>query len=213
VYLVAESTGKDELYSAPIDGSAAPVKLNGTLPSGGGVLSFLLSPDGARVLYLADQSVNGRFELWSVPTDRSSAPVRVNGTLVTGGDVSESGASPLEPSFGISPDGTRAVYLADQNTDGVVELYSAPSAGVTNDEIEVFASPLDGSGLSMKLNPPLPWGWMAARRSSSTPLCPPGETWVTAPNAASSSAGMECAQSTAASRPPSSTTAPATERS
>lgn len=129
VYLVAETTGKDELYSAPIDGSAAPVRLNGTLPTGGDVLSFVLSPDGARTLYLADQSVNERFELWSVPTDRSSAPVRVNGTLVTGGDVRESGESPLEPSFGISPDGAIAVYLADQDTDGVVELYSAPSAG------------------------------------------------------------------------------------
>src|SRR5688572_11745968 len=136
VYVAIPSTStKDELFSVPIDGSAAPRKLNGTLPTGGDVSAFVISPGGARVLYLADQSADGLVELWSVPTNRSSAPVRINGTLVPGGDVSAG--------FRFAPDGTRAIYLADQDTDGVVELYSAPAAG---------GSP------PVKLNPPLPAG-------------------------------------------------------
>jgi Tol biopolymer transport system component len=129
VFLVAQPSGKDELFSAPIDGSAAPVKLNDTLVTNGDVISFVLSPNGARVIYLADQAANERFELWSVPTDRSAAPVKVSGTMVTGGDVRDDGIVPSEPSFGVSPDGTRVVYLADQAADERFELYSAPLAG------------------------------------------------------------------------------------
>jgi hypothetical protein len=44
---------------------------------------------------------------------------RLNGPLTAGGNVG---------SFVISPDAARVVYSADQQTDGVVELFSVPIA-------------------------------------------------------------------------------------
>ena len=46
--------------------------------------------------------------------------IKLNGPLVSGGDVDE---------FRVSPDSSRVVYRADQDTDNVDELYSVPLAG------------------------------------------------------------------------------------
>src|SRR5262249_48404023 len=62
VYLVNEGA-RTELYRVPTDASAPPVKLNATLVANGNVVSFALSADGQRVVYLADQSVNEVFDL------------------------------------------------------------------------------------------------------------------------------------------------------
>jgi Tol biopolymer transport system component len=57
-----------------------------------------------------------------VPTDGSAKSIKLNGALAEGGNVS---------SFRISPNGNWVVYLADQETKAVPELFSAPinSAG------------------------------------------------------------------------------------
>lgn len=105
-----------ELGSAPIDGSAAPVKLNGPLVSGGDVIGlFQISPDSSRVAYTADQETDEMDELFGVPLDGSGSPVRLNGPLVGGGDVIGI------PQF--SPDSSRVIYIADQDTDEVFELF------------------------------------------------------------------------------------------
>ena len=122
-----------ELYSKPIDGSGPAVKLNGTLPLYGAVYAFLISPDGSRVVYSADQDTDNVMELYSSPLDGSGSSVKLNGPLTPGGNVNYN-------YFAISPDSSRVVYSADQDTHGVIELYS---------------SPLDGSGSSVKLNGPL----------------------------------------------------------
>ena len=49
------------------------------------------------------------------------SPVRLNGNLATNGDVVSG--------FQISADGSRVVYQADQNTDGVNEIFSVPITG------------------------------------------------------------------------------------
>ena len=77
-----------------------------------------------------------RFELFSVPIDGSASAVKLNGPMAPGGDVAVSFVQ-------LSPDSSRAVYTADQDTDGVPELYSAP---------------IDGSASAIKLHPPLPPG-------------------------------------------------------
>jgi Tol biopolymer transport system component len=112
-----------ELYSVPIAGpAAAGVKLNGALVPGGDVGDYVASPNGARVVYRADQETDEAFELYSVPIAGPAAVgVKLNGPLVAGGSVSEGAA--------FSPNSARVVYRADQQTDGVVELYSAPSTG------------------------------------------------------------------------------------
>jgi len=122
--------------------ATAPVKLNGAFTAGGDVdPSFRISADSSRVLYVADQNVNEVDELFSVAAT-GGTPVRINGPLVTGGDV-----SPTTSRF--SPDGNRAVYRADQETDNVYELYSVASTG----------------GTPVKLNGPLV-SWIALSRFS-----------------------------------------------
>ena len=85
----------------------------------GDVSQHELSPDGATVVYLAEQDQKGRAELYSVAIG-GGTPVKLNDTPVAGGYVHE---------FTISADSTRVVYRADQDTDGVYELYSVPIGG------------------------------------------------------------------------------------
>jgi hypothetical protein len=132
-----EANGVIELYSAPIDGSAAAVKLNKPLAAGGDVLTEAqISPNSSRVIYTADQDTDEVYELYSVPlAGPASAGVKLNSPLVSEGDL---GLPPTySNAFKISPDSARVVYYADQDTDGVSELYSVP---------------IDGSASAIKLN-------------------------------------------------------------
>ncbi|NOT29742.1 MAG: hypothetical protein HOP15_04745 [Planctomycetes bacterium] len=127
-----------ELYA--VDAGLAPVKLSGSLVAGGDVglgefgKSYEISVDETRVVYRADQLVNGVAELFSVAMDAQLPAVRLNAELPSGGMVSE---------FALDPTSRRAVYVADQETRNVLELYSVP---------------IDGSALPVKLNVPLPSG-------------------------------------------------------
>jgi hypothetical protein len=88
------------------------------MPHFGDVVDFLLSPDGQYVLYRADQDTDNVSELYSVPSaGPASAGVKLNGVLVADGDV--------HSGFQVSPDSGRVVYMADQQTDEVRELYVA----------------------------------------------------------------------------------------
>jgi hypothetical protein len=79
------------------------------------VQGFTISPDSSRVVYLAKHLTATPFELYSVPIKGpAAAGIKLNGTLVAGGSVFE---------HKISPDSGRTVYIADQDTAGVLELY------------------------------------------------------------------------------------------
>ena len=130
--------GVYELYSVPITGGT-PVKLNSDLVSGGSVQwdigisdNFFIAPDSSRVVYLADQEIDNVWELFSVPIT-GGTPQKLNDTLVPGGDVLPS-VSPREP-YHISSDGSRVVYKADQDIDGVTDLYSVPIAGGSSQKL------------------------------------------------------------------------------
>ena len=109
-------------FAAPV----APVKLNGPLVSGGSAGGvFQISPASDRVVYLADQEVNGRQELYSVPVSNPSAAVKLSVGNVWG----------VMPR--ISPNGNDVVYWADpygQNVD------------------DVFSCPIDGSAAPVRLS-------------------------------------------------------------
>jgi CSLREA domain-containing protein len=124
-----------EVYSVPIDGSAAPTKLNDTLASGGSVGLGQPTPDGSTVLYTADQEIDGEWGLYSVPVDGSDSATRISGSETT-----------AEFSLGkTSPDSARVVYVAET------------AAGVR----ELFSVPVDGSSPPVTLNDPLVTGGAA----------------------------------------------------
>ena len=90
------------------------------------------SPSAAsteRIVYLADQDINGVSELYL-----AGSSIKLNPPLSAGKNVLD---------FQITPDKTAVVYRADQDTNDVFELYRVE-----------FATP----GVSTKLNSPLPAG-------------------------------------------------------
>ncbi|MEZ5404668.1 MAG: hypothetical protein R3F23_00435 [Verrucomicrobiia bacterium] len=106
-----------ELYSIPIAGGPT-TKLNGPLVSSGDVLTgFEISPDGQRVIYRADQDTNNVIELYSVPILGGNT-TKLNGPLVAGGLV-----YPISPIPYVHPAGGPIIYVAEQDTDNVRELY------------------------------------------------------------------------------------------
>lgn len=186
VYLADQDTEHlPELYSVPITGPANDaVKLNGTIVADGDITYYQISPDGSRVIYLADQLQNFKIEVFSVPIEGpAGAGVKLSQTLPAGGFIYD---------FEISPDSQRVVYRGEQDTNDVAELYSVPiegpaSAGMrlnaplvsgqdvesyikitadsqrviyvadedTDDVSELYSVAIDGSGLSLKRNPTL----------------------------------------------------------
>ena len=138
IYLAGlPGVGREELFSVALHGDRNPIKLSGPPPAGI-IWHSEVSPDGQRVVYLADQETQGLFEIYSAPIDGTSAPVKLNGPLVTNGDVL------THWPFQISPGGDRVVYMADQDSDEVTELYSAPIDG--NSNAVKLNGPLVGSG-------------------------------------------------------------------
>ena len=138
----------DRLRVVPAAGPAnAGRRLTDPFVPGGSAGGARISADSRSVVYRADQETLGVFELYRVPLTLTPAPdpptSRLNGPLVAGGDVSE---------FLLSPSDTLAVYRADQDTDGVRELYRVRLGGAEN----------------VKLNPPLNPGWEVGLRASPT---------------------------------------------
>src|SRR5690606_39504840 len=86
-----------QLFSVPIEGGT-PVRLNRTLPAGGIVFSFQLSPDGSTVVYNADQDTDNVREIYSVPVAGGTV-TRLNAPMTPGGNSVSPGR--------ISPDGDR----------------------------------------------------------------------------------------------------------
>jgi len=122
-----EVAGKAELYRVPVDGSLAPVKLSGAMDDDRDVLSVTLTPDGTRALFVSDRDANDAYELHVVPVDGSAAPLSLSGPMVAGGDVAFQ--APATPLLWLTPDGTRVLYLADQEVDERLDLWSVPVDG------------------------------------------------------------------------------------
>ncbi|KPL07519.1 hypothetical protein AMJ85_09360 [candidate division BRC1 bacterium SM23_51] len=136
VYSGRQSTANFiELYSVPPAGpAAAGVKLNKTLPAGGHVYDFAISPNSDVVAYRAEQDTDDVIEVYRVPLHGpASSGVKISDTIVAGGFVSR---------MDISPDGPRLVYVADMETAGDFDLYSVPLFGPATARVEL--SPTGG---------------------------------------------------------------------
>jgi hypothetical protein len=125
VYLAdARTYQRYELFSAPLDGSAAPVPLHGPAEPNGDFTHFLVDPRGTHVLYVTNRDT-GAFDLFRVSILGDAPPVQLSGPMAG------EGVLPYPPRFGVTPDGARAVYVADQDEHGIYELFAAiqePSA-------------------------------------------------------------------------------------
>lgn len=119
-----DEDGVFELYSVAI-GDGTPEQLNPALTAGGDVFDFMISPDSQLVVYRADQDIDSTIELYSVPI-LGGMLKQLNKDPVVGGDVFASAGA---PTFRISADSQRVIYRADQDVDGVFELYSVEIVG------------------------------------------------------------------------------------
>jgi Tol biopolymer transport system component len=129
-----EVFGQFELYLVDLANPGVSNRLNPDLPTEGdtfGRLSF--SPDGSKILYAADQEVDGKVELFLADVATPGTTTKVNAPIVDGGDV-------IDNRFAFSPDGATIVYIADQEVDDVRELYAVD---------------VSNPGVSTKLNPAL----------------------------------------------------------
>jgi Tol biopolymer transport system component len=126
VYIADQDTaGRFELYSVEFTDPGTSVKLNANLPADSDVAIFQISPDGSQVIYVADQDMQNVDELYLVDIATPATPTKLNSPLVENGDVADE--------IAFSPDGTRVLYAADQDINGLFEEYLADPAvpGVT----------------------------------------------------------------------------------
>ena len=113
--------GVRELYSVLLSGGT-PTRLNASLVNGGDVDDFAVGPDDAnsRVIFRADLVTDEVFALVSVPA-AGGPSVTLSNTASIGGDVAE---------HRVAPNGSHSVFLADQETDEVFELFSRALGGI-----------------------------------------------------------------------------------
>jgi len=138
-----------EMWSVPIDGSEAPLRLSAPPGIDGGVMNqrdtFGFTQAGRIVLYATD--LEGDFDftepgdvirLWAVPIDGSAAPVRVDGATARGASVrfitDTHGTDPSGGIYGgvlfrVAAGGKRLLYLADQRVDDTFELFATTLPG------------------------------------------------------------------------------------
>jgi hypothetical protein len=121
-----DAAGKIELYAIATT-TATTMKLNGTLPLGGNVTAFQLTPDEGTIVYYADQTADGVFELFALPVTGGAA-TRISAAMTTSSFVQEDwqiassqhvlyrsdlGTSGYPRLFGASLDGGPLVLLSD----------------------------------------------------------------------------------------------------
>ncbi|HEX6884121.1 MAG TPA: hypothetical protein VF530_12145 [Planctomycetota bacterium] len=135
VYRAGISDIKQALYSAPIDGSAAPTRLNpGYFDARQTVGGFFVSPDSTRVVYTSDQDVPEVFESYVVPI-AGGPSTGLNGTLPAHADAH---------AVAITPDSTRVLFEVDL---------------VVNERFDLYVTPIDASAAPLRLSgiPPSIW--------------------------------------------------------
>ena len=131
-----------ELFVADVSGDVPgmPLRISGSLVSGGDVSSFQFSPDGEGLSFTADAQRDEVLDLFYVDLRAAtpSAAQRVNGELIAAGDV----ANPTfanDPVVGFSRDGRWLAFSADGVVDGRFDvLVSDVSNGVVRDTIPVW---------------------------------------------------------------------------
>ncbi len=135
-----------DLYSVPVHGGI-PTRLSQDEPfAGRELLSFVITPDSSRVIFLSDAIDDNKYELFSVSVTGGTI-TRLNANLGNDRDVLNY--------FKISPDAQTVLYLADQGAfDDVFQLYSVPVSGdipirlnqdlLSTEDVDLFELTPDG---------------------------------------------------------------------
>lgn len=118
IYAEQGMTFKKEIFGMDYDG-ANYGKLHPVIADD--AEEFRISPTGDKILYTMEQDVNNINEIYSSNLD-GTGNVKLNGPLPLGGDVDYS-------RFEILPNGQKALFLAEQDIDNVVELFSVNMDG------------------------------------------------------------------------------------
>ena len=121
VYIANRPVATNQVFIAPAAGGGS-IQINGPLVVNGNVTDFAITPDGFSVVYRADQDTDEVFELYR--TVIASAP---NNTKLNPPFLQNSNKNVTL--FGVIPDSSGVVYIADQNTDEVFELFRTLFSG------------------------------------------------------------------------------------
>jgi hypothetical protein len=130
------------LYSSPIRGpETEAVRLNLIKYPEGWVGGMRISPDSQTVVYKIHNWFYGGSE-WLAPelysvsvTGTYSDSIRLTQPFAAGGELKD---------FEISPDGSRVVYLGEQLTAGVAELFSVPLQGPVGSAVKINPTLVEG---------------------------------------------------------------------
>lgn len=142
-----DSVNEWALYLVDLAEPGTATKVNGPLIAGGEVVEFTFSPDGDKIAYVADQDVFGQYELYLVDLASPGTSERLNADLPVDGDV--------RGGFSFSPDGSQVLYIADQEVEGVVDLFVADVAapGTTTKVNPTFVDGGDITGTRFAFSP------------------------------------------------------------
>jgi Tol biopolymer transport system component len=125
----AITDARNELFYVDVGGAVpgAPIRLNNPLPASANIQPLWdWTPDGQRIIYAGDQDQLNINEIFIVDLSGATptAPVQVNAQMVANAAVGLA-----ETDVTISADGTRVAYVADQDVNGVEEVYVVDISG------------------------------------------------------------------------------------
>jgi Tol biopolymer transport system component len=140
---VVANVSSPNLYSVPIRGpEEAVVKLNTEGYPQFGLYPALISPDSQWVVFKRIDYFQGKSHFWNpaeligVPiTGPAEAGVRLTGPFPTNGMLID---------FAFSADSQRVLFLAEQFTPGLSELFSVPRNGPAQAAVKLNGSPVSG---------------------------------------------------------------------
>jgi Tol biopolymer transport system component len=121
VYVASPGFGQPySLWQAAADGSVAPqLLITAPLPAAFSVV--VISPDSSTIAFRSDLIVAGQHELFTMPISGGGVSVVNDPISSVDGDV--------DFLLRFTPDSQRLLYIADQDANDVLELYSAPTTG------------------------------------------------------------------------------------
>ncbi|MBX7157627.1 MAG: hypothetical protein K1X66_04490 [Verrucomicrobiae bacterium] len=131
-----------EIFSSRIEGGDN-FRVNPDIPLWAIAFDPIITSDSQSVVYCSDFEKDNVAQIYKSPIQGGGSWIRLNGDLVPGGNVNFN--------FLLSPEGY-VVYRADQDVDGMEELYSTKLDGTDNIKLN---APFNSKGkiFNMALNP------------------------------------------------------------